>query len=227
LLPLLVVLISGNHLLPKLASLPTHDGHDDAAKEPQTASDSTSYYGSLRILAVATFSAAVVLAIYSVPTTSALGFSSTIFAAAGLVLLETTATSTEDGDTQGLYGTVSTDGAHSTRTSPHGLSREQQLAALRDVAAALTAACGLASLWLESSTRGSSSFQKTDGSDEPGWKTAHQPVMLQRILWMIPVNVLTNALMYMIVSCLLVPDMMFDALTFRSFLNTALCILLL
>jgi hypothetical protein len=223
LLPLLIVLLSGSQLLPTFALLPTHEGHDDAAKEPHGSADSAPYYGSFRILAVVTLSATIVLAAYSVPTTSALGISSTIFTATGLVLLERTARGTEDENTQGVHGAVSADGA---RISPDGLSREHQLAVLRDVAATLTAACGLASLFLESSTNSAIPSHATNKSYDRGWKTVHESMMLQRIFWMVPVNVLTNAFMYMIVSFFI-----FNArtitLTFSSFFSTVLCILLL
>jgi hypothetical protein len=199
LLPLLVVLLSRNRLFPTLASLPTHEAHDDDAKEPHVSSDTTPHYRPFYILFVATVSAIVVLAVYSVPATSALGISSTIFTAIGLVLLETTARSTEDEDTQGAYSATSADGTNAIRSPPNALSRVQQLAALRDVAAALTTACGVAALFLESSIN-SAAPSHASSPYGPGWKTVHKSIMLLRLFWLIPVNVLIDALMYMIVS---------------------------
>jgi hypothetical protein len=194
------VLISGNELIPKLTALPTHATHDDAAKDPQGSSDPQSQAGSFRILAVATVSATVVLAMYSVPTTSALGISSTIFAATGLVILERAARGCGDGDTDGGYSSISANGMQSAHTSVDGPTQDHHLATLRDVAGVLMAACGLASLFLESSTTNTMSTQTASKTYDQGWGAVHDTMIMQRIFWTILLNVLTNALMYIIVS---------------------------
>ncbi|KAF1918958.1 hypothetical protein BDU57DRAFT_511748 [Ampelomyces quisqualis] len=198
LLPVLAVLISGHEFLPKPAALPTHAAHDDAAKEPHRSSDPQSQAGSFRILAVVTFSATVALAVYSVPATSALGLCSTIFAATGLVLLERAARGTDDGDTDGGYSSVSANGAQSAHSLVKETTRERQLATLRDVAAVLAAACGLASLVLESSTIGAMSTRTANKSYDQDWGAAHDTMIMQRIFWTVLLSVFTNALMYII-----------------------------
>ena len=193
LLPLLVVLVTRNELLPKLIELPIHGAHDDAAKDPHSTSDPPSQASAYRVLAVATVSAGAVLAIYSVPSTTALGISSAIFAATGLVLLEAAIKSVEDDSMTGAYAPVSANGVRPRRSSMSGPSREQQLVALRDFAAALTTVCGLASILVEPSMSNATSWEPT----------LHTFRLLQRILWMVPVSVLVNILMFIIVSHLI------------------------
>jgi hypothetical protein len=198
LLPLLVVLVSSNELLPNFAPLPIHGTHDDAAKGPYTSSDLHSHTGSIRILVVATVSAGAVLAVFSVPTTSALGISSAIFAATGLVLFERVTWNVEGDDTHEAHDYMPANG-----TAPRdGPTKGQQLAALRDVTATMAVLCGLASLLVEPSTNNAVSWRPVYRQYHRDWKTVNDFRVLQRILWMIPVNVLSNALMYIIVSFL-------------------------
>jgi hypothetical protein len=199
LLPLLVVLLSTNDLLPKLASLPMHDTHDDAAKEPHTATDPPSFAGSFRLLAAATVSSGAILAAYSVPTTSALGTSSAIFAAIGLVLLERAVRGIEDEDSNGTYSSISMTGVQSGRSATSGPPKEQQLAALRDFAAIMATICGLTSILVEPSIIGAVSRGPSKKHDH-GWTRAYDFMIMQRIFWMLPVNILSNALAYIIVS---------------------------
>ncbi|KAF2824975.1 hypothetical protein CC86DRAFT_371441 [Ophiobolus disseminans] len=190
LLPLLVILTSRNDLLPKLTELPTYGAHDDAAKEPQSPSDTPSQASVYRTLAVVTGSAAAVLAIYSVPSTVALGLSSAIFTATGLVLLDTTTRTADNGFTTGAYVPVSANGVRTRRSSVAGPSKEQPLVVLRDFATALSAACGLASMLVEPSLSSAISW-------EPTLQTFK---VLQCILWMIPVNVFANVLLFFTLS---------------------------
>jgi hypothetical protein len=199
LLPLLVVLLSTNDLLPKLASLPIHDTHDDAAKEPHTATDPPSFAGSFRLLAAATVSSGAILATYSVPTTSALGTSSAVFAAIGLVLLKRAVRGIEDEESSGTYSSVSMTGVHSGRIVTGGPPKEQQLAALRDFAAVMATICGLTSILVEPSIIGAVSRGPSKKHDH-GWTRAYDFMVMQRIFWMLPVNILSNALAYIIVS---------------------------
>jgi len=135
-------------------------------------------------------SAGAVLAIYSVPSTVALGLSSAIFAGTGLVLLEKAIKNAEDDSTTEAYVPVSANGVRPRRNSLARSSKEQQLNALRDFAAALSTACGLASMLVEPSV-----------SSAVSWKPTLQSFqILQRILWMVPVRVLANALIFYIVS---------------------------
>ncbi|KAH8707605.1 hypothetical protein GQ44DRAFT_715674 [Phaeosphaeriaceae sp. PMI808] len=175
LLPLLVFLVSSNELLPKLTALPLHHAtHDDDAKEASSLSDSLSHGGSFRLLAVITVSAGAVLAIYAVPSTSALGISSALFAATGLVLFERAARGVEDD--------------------------EQQLATLRDAAFILTIICGLASILVEPSMHGAVSWEPVTAYLDKDWKMVHDFRVLQRILWMIPVHGVINVFTFIILS---------------------------
>jgi hypothetical protein len=200
LLPLLVVLLSTNDLLPKLASLPVHDTHDDATKEPHTATDSQSFAGSFRLLAAATVSSGAILAAYSVPTTSALGTSSAVFAAIGLVLLERAVRGIGDEEPNGTYSSIPTSGVHSGRSAVKEPPKEQQLAALRDFAAVMATICGLASMLVEPSVVSTISRGPSITKSNHGWTKAYDFMIMQRIFWMLPVNTLSNALLYIIVS---------------------------
>jgi hypothetical protein len=201
LIPFLVVLVSSNELLPKLTALPIHGAHDDAAKEPYNSSDTQPHAGSFRILAVATFSAGAVLAVYSVPATSALGVSSALFAATGLVLFERATKNIEDDDTTDTHEYMPAGGAPSGSGPSSGTSKGQQLATLRDVAATMAIVCGLASILVEPSTSKTISWQPVYRHYDRDWRTVHGFRILQRTLFMVPVNVLFNVLMYTIVSC--------------------------
>jgi hypothetical protein len=156
---------------------------------------------------ISTASAGVVLAVYSVPATSALGFSSVIFAATGFVLLERVVRSTEDDDTTVVRSTEDDDTTVVRPNTPisgtissDGFTKASQLAALRDVAFVMAILCGPAAWWLEPSTSHAISWQPLYRQYHRDWKTVHDFMILQRTLWMIPVNILTNALMYIIVS---------------------------
>jgi hypothetical protein len=200
LLPLLVVLLSTNDLLPKLASLPIHDTHDHATKESHNATDSQSFAGSFRLLAAATVSSGAILAAYSVPTTSALGTSSAVFAAIGLVLLERAVRGVEDEESNGTYSSISTPAVQSGRSAVSRPPKEQQLAALRDFAAVMATICGLTSMLVEPSIVSTISRGPSTEQYDHGWTKAYDFMIMQRIFWMLPVDILTNALLYIIVS---------------------------
>jgi hypothetical protein len=226
LLPLLVVLFSSNDLLPKLAALPIHDTHDDAAKEPYTAADPQSLVGSRRILAAVTISSSAVLAVYSVPTTSALGASSAVFAAIGLVFFERAVRGMEDEEMNGTHGSIPATAVQTGRSADSGPPQEQQLAAFRDVATVLVTICGLTSILMEPSITSAISRGPATKKYDHGWTKAYDLVIMHRIFWMLPVNILTNALMYIVVSVLSLFLHHFgrQTLIFGSFLSTELYI---
>jgi hypothetical protein len=201
LIPLLVVLVSSNELLPKLTALPIYGAHDDAAKEPYNSSDTQSHAGSFRILAVATLSAGAVLAVYSVPATSALGVSSAIFTATGLVLFGKATKNIEDDDTNDTHDYMPANGAPSGSGPSNGTPKGQQLATLRDVAATMAIVCGLASILVEPSANNTISWQPVYRHYNRDWRTVHDFRILRRTLFMVPTNVLFNVLMCTIVSC--------------------------
>jgi len=189
-LPLLVVLLSKTELLSNLAGLPYHNPRDDAAKTEHGPPNMQSSASRYSILAIATLSAGAALAIYSVPSTIALGLSSAIFTATGLVLLEAVIWSVEDDSTTGTYSAIDPDGVRARRNSSTEPSKEQRLVILRDFAAALTVSCCLASILVEPNL--------IKASWQPSLKAFGS---LQRICWIVPVQLCANAFFYFIVSC--------------------------
>ncbi|KAI4920204.1 hypothetical protein J4E90_002345 [Alternaria incomplexa] len=99
LIPFFTVLFSENQLVAKHLALPTWTVLDGPAAETKTPPERQPHTESYGILAVLVVSASAVLGVYAVPTTVALGVSSAIFAATGLVLFETTIqAATEEGE---------------------------------------------------------------------------------------------------------------------------------
>jgi hypothetical protein len=195
-----VVLFSTHDVLPKLAALPMHDDHDGTTKEPHATADAPSYAGSFRLLVAVTVSSSAVLAVYSVPTTTALGTSSAIFAAIGLVLFERAVRGIEDEDLSATHGSMPATGAQLGWTAAGEPPKEQQLAALRDIATALATICGLISVLMEPSITSAVSRGPSTNKYDQGGTKVNDVMTMQRIFWMLPVNVLANALMYIIVS---------------------------
>jgi len=135
-----------------------------------------------------------------VSSTFVIGLSSAIFAAAGLVILESTIRATgEDGDGS-RRGLVSANGSIARRTSVSGTQRTQRLAALRDVAMATAAVCGTACLLMEPSLTASSiSWEPVYSQYDREWRDVHNFRILQRFLWMLPVNAIVNLLTFIMV----------------------------
>ena len=133
-------------------------------------------------------------------STFVIGLSSAIFAAAGLVILESTIRATgEDGDGS-RRGLVSANGSIARRTSVSGTQRTQRLAALRDVAMATAAVCGTACLLMEPSLTASSiSWEPVYSQYDREWRDVHNFRILQRFLWMLPVNAIVNLLTFIMV----------------------------
>ncbi|KAH7392038.1 hypothetical protein DE146DRAFT_757793 [Phaeosphaeria sp. MPI-PUGE-AT-0046c] len=198
-LPLLAFLISNNDVLPRLAALPTHSAHTDDDRDSKTSSEQHAHMSSFRVLAVVTVTAAIALGTYSVPTTSVLGMSSVIFAAAGLVLLERAARGTEDETENASYRSVSAGPPQAGPSPIHSPSRQQFLAVLRDLAAVLTLACGLSSIFLEPSIIGAVPSQSVDPKYGRDWRTAYESTILRRFFGTIFLRNFTNTLMYIMI----------------------------
>ncbi|KAI4683864.1 uncharacterized protein J4E84_006704 [Alternaria hordeiaustralica] len=99
LIPFFTVLFSENQLVAKHLALPTWTVLDGPAAETKTSPERQPHTEPYGILAVLVVSASAVLGVYAVPTTVALGVSSAIFAATGLVLFESTIqAATEEGE---------------------------------------------------------------------------------------------------------------------------------
>lgn len=191
LLPVLTVLLSGNELLPKLLTLPTHAPHHDEMKDANNSNEQASHAPPYRLLTVLTISASVVLACYTVSTTTALGISNVIFAATGLVLFEIVTTSVDQLDSDATRGLALTNGTPSS---------QQQLVAVRDVAVVLVVICGIASSLMEAPLKDAISWEPAYSAYNRDWKTLHDYRILQSIIWTIPVKVSVNVLMFIIVS---------------------------
>ncbi|KAK1916114.1 hypothetical protein P3342_003929 [Pyrenophora teres f. teres] len=98
-LPFFAVLFSESDLLAKHLALPTYAVPDSPAGESKTTSERRNYTDSYGTLAVLTVTASAALGIYTLSSTFVIGLSSAIFAAAGLVILESTIRATgEDGE---------------------------------------------------------------------------------------------------------------------------------
>ncbi|CAI9636886.1 glycosyltransferase family 90 protein [Alternaria burnsii] len=201
LVPLFTVLFSENELLAKHLVLPTFTILDGPAADTKTSPDRQLYNESHGILAVLTLSASVVLGVYTVPTTVALGLSSAIFAATGLVLFESTiraATEESDGSRR---GPMSANGNIPRRASISGSLRAQRLAALRDVAVAIAVVCGIASILTESSLTASTiSWEPVYREYDREWRDVHNLRILMRFLWMLPVQSIVNVLVFVLIS---------------------------
>jgi hypothetical protein len=150
---------------------------------------------------VITGSSTAILVGYAVPATIVLGLSSAVFAAAGLVLLERAIKGVVDDDTSALHEAVPSHDVQTGRNASTRPSQGLQLAVLRDLAATLAVICTLASLFMEPSVYGIYR-QPASRKHQQHWAKGHDSMILQQIIWMVPVNVLTNALMYFIVSSL-------------------------
>jgi hypothetical protein len=201
LIPFFAVLFSENELVVKHFALPTHTVLDDAAAETKTSPERQPHHESYGILAVLTVSASVGLGVYAVPTTVALGLSSAIFAAIGLVLFESTTKVAAESGEGSKRGSASANGGISRRASMSGASRPQRLAALRDVAVAIAAVCGIASILTESSLTASTiSWEPVYREYDREWRDVHNFRILQRFLWMLPVHSIVNVLVFILIS---------------------------
>jgi hypothetical protein len=194
LLPVLVVLASQNDLLSKHLTLPSHrwlehesgvDGGSNPEKQSRPA--------SMRLLAVASVSATAALATrFTLLPTSTLGLCSVIFAATGLVFLETALNGSSDGS-HSRRGLVSANGTFS-RPNSHGAHRDEQLASLRDVALAIAVICGLAAYFVEPTvTPRAISWKPGYGTN---WITLTYHRTIEQCLLMIIVNFMVDSLMF-------------------------------
>jgi hypothetical protein len=237
LLPLLVVLMT-NGVLYKIASLPTYNTHDDAAKEPSDASDPQSHKTSSLFLLLITGSATAVLIVYAVPATVVLGLCSAIFTAVGIVLFERATRGVEDDATSGMHDSMSSTATQTGRARSSRISTTSQLSALRDIAAIVAFTCGLASVLTEPSIY-NIYREPPSRKHQQHWSKGHDSMILQQITWMVPVNVITDALMFILVSfissqllsnqtcslrTLTNMSVIVSDLTFRSFLSKELYI---
>lgn len=181
-------------------ALPTFTILDGPAAETKAPPERQPHTESYGILAVLVVSASAVLGIYTVPTTVALGLSSAIFAATGLVLFESTIRAATEESESSRRGLLSANGSTPRHASMSGASRTQRLAALRDVAVAIAVVCGVASILTESSLTASTiSWEPVYREYNREWRDVHNFRILQRFLWMLPVQSTVNVLIFVLV----------------------------
>ena len=189
----------------KHTPIPSYFNPDDSPIESSPSAERGSRPSFLRLLAIITISAAAALTTpFNTPPTSALGLSSAIFTAAGLVLFESALKTTKDDTDAGSRGLMSANGTFSRRNSFGGAQKEQQLASLRDVAAVTALLCGIASYVIEPViSPNAMTWEPVYRQLQGDWKTLHYHRTVQQILLMIIVNVLTNILLFFMVSVFL------------------------
>lgn len=157
---------------------------------------------SYHLAAVATVSASVVLASrFSTSSTCVLGISSVIFTAIGLVLFGSALQSSKDDAQSSTGGFMSANGTFSRRFSGGTPKNQHKLAALRDVAAAVAIACGVATYFMEPGLAPDTISWESVYRELPGdWKTLHHYRAVREILWMTCVQLVINLLTSVLVS---------------------------
>ena len=199
-----MVVLADHNVLSTHLGLPSYEPPvDDAASDSSSiVSEAKPRSGSWRILAVVTASALAALATRpgTAPPTTALGLSSVIFTAAGLVLFESSLrSSTDDGDAR--RGLMSANGTVLRRNSVHGTHKDHQLSSLRDVALVMTALCSTAAYLCEPAiTPRAITWQSSYRPLQGDWTTLHYHRLIQQCLLMVFVNVLVNILLFFMVN---------------------------
>lgn len=200
LVPLFVVLLSDNPLLCKYTTLPSYTPPPELTVENAPVPDRTQST-SFRLLAVTVVAATIVLASnFTSPTTFALGLSSAIFTATALVIVESASKATKD-DSSGRAGPVSANGSFSRRLPNQDLHKDHCMALLRDMAAIMTLACGVAVFLMEPRLRP----ERSDGAPLPhglpkGWKELQQHRTFQQVVLMVFVTGVINFLIFSMAS---------------------------
>ncbi|KAF2875547.1 hypothetical protein BDV95DRAFT_278068 [Massariosphaeria phaeospora] len=197
-LPLFAVLISENDFFARPVAASAHLPLDDSPADDAPDSKSPARPFALLVIAIAA-AAAVLASRFNTSPTSALGVSSVIFAATGLVFFESALrTSPDDGDS-GKRGLMSANGTFKRRTTNRGAQKEQQLASLRDVALVMAIICGIGAFWIEpriapNAITWEPLYRELDGD----WKTMHYHQTVRQVLLMICINVLTNVSLFVV-----------------------------
>lgn len=198
LLPVFVALLSENELLSEHLALPIFTLLNGSAVESKPAPELVPTRNSYNLLAATTVCASVVLSTYTISSTFALGVSSVIFAATGLVLFGTIVMSRE-------AVLVGSNGTSPSRSTAEDAGRAQTLAVLRDVASAIAVISGIACYFMEMSITSISISRMTEPSDElHRWPDLQNYRTLLQVLWSIPAQCLMNFFTYNIVSTSLI-----------------------
>lgn len=190
-----MVLLTSNEAITSLLTLPTHDDHRSDTKDTDDSHAGHLTGRSYRLLAVIVIAASIVLGCYAVPTTTALGTSSVIFAAAGLALFQSAIRSIDD--TQDVPPQVmSVMGIQAPDMSASQSRKQQQLAVLRDIAGTLMVLCGIAACLLEIPANGTIEWTPSSAPDGLAWRPSSS---LSQGLWMLPFNVILTYIMFTMV----------------------------
>jgi len=197
LLPLAVSFISRHERLSTYIKSPTHTVLDNPLTETKTSTQQSTHSKSYSLLVTLTLAAGAVLALYTVSTTLLLGLSSVMFAAFGLVLLEY-AVRIKEGNRDDAAPVHTLLGRRITINATCNI---QQLAVLRDVAAVMALACGLATYLMEPPMASTSiTWEPVYRTYKMDWREIHNHRMLLRVLWTLPTNVMANILAFLMIS---------------------------
>lgn len=108
---------------------------------------------------------------------------------------------TKDDNEGSARGLMSADGSFSRRGSVSNSRKAQELAALRDVAAAITLICGLATFMIEPAVApGAATWEPLYREFDRDWKTVHDFRTVRQVFFMIVINVASNLFMFLVVS---------------------------
>lgn len=204
LLPLLVVLFPETDALSKHLPLSTRSPPTNPSKESGSAADQYVFSPSFRVLAVAALSASLALSTgFTASPTFALGVSSVIFAAVGFVLFDQALkTSNKDGTSHKSPQILANGGLQRSGMGDEP-TRKEQFAVLRDVAAIMVLACGLAAYLMEPQITSSTiSWEPIYRFGGGAVKTVRHYKTVQLVLVLILVNTLINAMTFSLVSLL-------------------------
>ena len=201
LLPLLVVLLSDCDLLARHLSLPTHTRPAHGDKEGAAAGEQHSQAPSFRVLGALTLSAGFALATpFAAAPVVALGISSGMFAAVGLVLFEHAVRSSASDENSHKISQTAGNGASRERMDD-APTRAQQLVVLRDVALVMALVCGLAAYLMEPRiTSDMVSWEPIYRFGETSMKAVRHYRTVQLVGVFVVVNVFINGLTFFMVS---------------------------
>ncbi|KAL6709316.1 hypothetical protein ACN47E_001723 [Coniothyrium glycines] len=200
LLPLLTALLAENNFLSPHVPLLTFTLPDAPSSEAKPSTELVSSKSSYKLLVATTICAGAVLAIYTTSPTFALGTSSVLFGATGLVLLGYVIGEAEFDDT-GLVRNPTNSSASTHRGSMSAAGRVQQVAAFRDTASAIAVICGLACYFMELSiTSTSIAWEPVYQTYAGDWREVHNYRILLRVMWSLPSQFFLNVLTYLILS---------------------------
>ncbi|OCL06419.1 glycosyltransferase family 90 protein [Glonium stellatum] len=198
LLPGLVFLLFETEFWPKTGTLPNLLPLDGHLVENHSSAEKGTHTKSFRLLTIITISAGAVLSTpFITSPTSALGLSSVLFNAAGLVLFESAIKNTKNEKNAGSRGFVSANGTFSRRNSQDGVQQEHYITSLRDAAAIIAISCGAAAYLMEGFRTDVLAWDPEIAKLEGNWKLVQNHRMIEQCVLMILVRTLESILLFM------------------------------